>query len=229
MAFVVPYNAYLDNRKYANVPVVYALAISTKVYQENPTVEPKSKIDSIFITGNMPYCLTPDFMEKIEADRKWVMEEISYKVLSDTVTEYEKNLSRLLNQETFGETKNKSPINNGLISSFPMYVKQAHEREDYNNIISRISSTSEYIGELKIRKTIKIKIISKRFVISKGFWVINAIEDDKNLLVYFTDDSTGLYVGKNYKIRATPVKHDFSEFNRCKETRVSRVVVETAY
>lgn len=231
MTFMIPSkNTYIDNRTYAAVSIIHALAISTKVYEEDSNLgRVKSKIDKIFISGNMPYCLTQEFMEKIESDRKYIIEEISYKVLSDTVTEYEKNLSKLLGQETFSEAKFKSPINNGLISSFPMYVKQAREREEYSNIISRISSISEYIGELKVRKTIKVKIISKRFVKTKDFWVINAIEDDKNLLLYFTNDSTGIHVGKSYKIRATPVKHDFSDFNRCKETRVSRVVIETAY
>lgn len=232
MAFVLPITyMYYDARNYADMDILYALAVSKKVYyQEKCDLEKaKVKLADIFMSGLMPFCLTEEYMDEVKEDLEWALQEISFKVLQDTATSYEKNFASTLKNKTFGDDKTIKLVNNGIISSFPLYVKQAKERETYDNVISKISKISEYVGELKLRKTLKVKVISKRYIKDKGFWVINALEDDKNLIVYFTNDSTGIFVGNSYKIRGTPVKHEVSNFNRCKETRLSRVVVECSY
>lgn len=232
MAFVLPQTyTYYDARKYADLDILYVLAISKKVYYElNFDLEKsKLKLNNILMNNLMPYCLTEDYMMEVEEDLEWALQEISFKVLQDAATSYEKNFANILKNKKFGDDKSIKLINNGIISSFPLYIKQAKERERYEDIISKISKISDYIGELKVRTTLKVKVISKRYIKDKGFWVINALHDNKNLIVYFTNDTTGITVGNSYKIRGTPVKHEISLFNKCKETRLSRVVVETAY
>jgi hypothetical protein len=232
MNFKLPLNlAYFDSRKLADLDIAYFLAISKKIYyqKEFNIDESKSEMVSILRNGIIPYCISNEYLNEVKEEIEWVLQEISFKLLQDTATSYEKNLASLLNTTKIGQNKSITLVNNGLISSFPLYIKQAKEREEYQNIIDNIREHSDYVGELKVRKTIKIKIISKRFIKDKGFWIINALEDGKNLIVYFSVDTTGMVVGKTYKIRATPVKHEVSLYNKCKETRVSRVVVECSY
>jgi hypothetical protein len=232
MAFVLPQKyTYLDARTYSDMDILYVLAISKKVYYDQNLDLDKSKLklNSILMNGMMPYCLTTDYIKEVEEDLEWTLQEISFKVLQDTVTSYEKNLANALKNKKFGDDSSIKLVNNGIISSFPLYVKQARERERYEDIISKISKISDYIGELKLRTTLKVQVISKRYIKDKGFWVINALHDNKNLIVYFTNDTTGIVVGNSYKIRGTPVKHEISLFNKCKETRLSRVMVETSY
>jgi len=114
----------------------------------------------------------------------------------------------------------------GLLLSFPKVYSETIERNMFEDEVYRIRNISEYIATPKSRINLKLKLISKRLIKHKGIWVVNAINDDQNLVTYFDNSRTPdtLQVGNFYKVRATITKHEFSSFTGCKETRINRVV-----
>jgi hypothetical protein len=223
--FVIPYIYHIQSRIASIYSIDYILSVSRKIFEEGKnTYENRAKIENIFRYKNFNCkytCISNEYIIETNTLRNWVLDIVTYKILDNSVSDYEKVLANFLKVESY----DKIPNNFAYITSFPLYVTQEKERNKYHEIVYNIRNKSQYVGVLKKRDDFRLNIISKRLVKNAGYWVFNALENETNMVVFFTTDPNilSLNVGDTYNIRATPVKHDFSEFNKCKETRISRI------
>lgn len=179
-------------------------------------------------SGNIiEYCI-PE-LEIMRQRRELLAKEYVMKAMEDRMTAFDHKFVELLSVEKYKEKFGGyyALINAiGTIATFPKIYDQTVERIYFNDILDKIRASSGYIDAPKSRVNLKLKLISRRWSRDNGTWIVNALHDDTNLVTYFDSksDISKIQIGNDFKIRATVVKHTFSDFTRCKETRVSRVV-----
>lgn len=215
------------------VSLDYILGISDAVYHAYGY---KTKIDNASYIAQVIYelavskgtklCVTDENTMKIR--REFLAEEYVMKAMEGKLTQFDNVFMNILSEEKFNtfDEFNKLHKLKSYIAAFPKVYKETKERSYFNEIISQISSKSEYFGESKMRYNFKLKLISKRYIADKGTWVINALQGDKDLITFFDSKSeiVKVEVGDIFKIRGTVIKHEYSKFTKCKETRLSRII-----
>lgn len=224
----------------------YILGISDAIYMvhgyKSSTVDNASEVISVIssLANNRgtSYCVTDPAIMKER--REFLSNEYVMKTMEGKLTQFDLSFINILSDEKFGEMIKTNPNKitlstnsfKSLVAAFPKVYKETKERTYFNDVISEVASKSSYVGDLKSRYNFKLKLLSKRFVSDKGFWVVNALNDEKDIITFFdakatSDPKSDLYkikVGDMFKLRGTVVKHNFSTYTKCKETRLSRIV-----
>jgi hypothetical protein len=223
----------------------YVLGISDAIYTvhgykqfvDNAS-EVISVISSLVNNRGTSYCVTDPAIMKER--REFLSNEYVMKTMEGKLSQFDLSFINILSDEKFDEmmraNPNKITLSNNsfksLAAAFPKVYKETKERTYFNDVISEVASKSSYVGDLKSRYNFKLKLLSKRFVSDKGFWVVNALNEEKDIVTFFdakatSDPTCDLYkikVGDMFKLRGTVVKHNFSTYTKCKETRLSRIV-----
>lgn len=229
--FVIPRNRFLNDHA-QSLTLVHALAIADNIYREYGSYTSNRQRMMEFVGNGFYSTVDPHIgcipdLKKYEDMLDWFKFNLAMKAIEKDLTGFEKAMKDLIHKY-YDENPTKSVQYNdfGIIASIPKVYKEAKEREYFDDIMDTIRSSSEYISREKHRDNYKIKLISKRYVRDRGFWVINALYDEKHLVTYFDskDDIQKIKVGDYFKIRATVKRQQFSQFNQCKETQFTRVV-----
>ena len=229
-----------------NLGLDYILGISDAIYNvhgyKSSSLDNASEVmQVVFSLANnrgISYCVTDPAIMKDR--REFLSNEYVMKAMEGKLTPFDQSFVNILSNEKFVEMikpqPNKMMVSSNtmksMIATFPKVYKETKERTYFNDVISEVASKSSYVGDLKSRYNFKLKLLSKRFVSDKGFWVVNALNDEKDIVTFFdakatSDPKSDLYkikVGDMFKLRGTVVKHNFSNFTKCKETRLSRIV-----
>lgn len=229
-----------------NLGLDYILGISDAIYNvhgyKSSSLDNASEVmQVVFSLANnrgISYCVTDPAIMKDR--REFLSNEYVMKAMEGKLTPFDQSFVHILSNEKFVEMikpqPNKMMVSSNtmksMIATFPKVYKETKERTYFNDVISEVASKSSYVGDLKSRYNFKLKLLSKRFVSDKGFWVVNALNDEKDIVTFFdakatSDPTSDLYkikVGDMFKLRGTVVKHNFSNFTKCKETRLSRII-----
>lgn len=230
--FIIPYDVTFN---FKDMPFIYIIAIAFnisnkfKIHDNNLL---KNKIVNYFNSGitideNISIgCL--DNIDEYEEIVEWFKLNLAMKAIESKLSSFENSLKDLFVKYSIDKNAKIHYNDLGLISCIPKVYKEAKEREYYDEVIDDIRSKSEYVGSIKERNNFKLKLISKRYVRDRAFWIINGLHDERNLITYFDskDDVKNVNVGDMFKIRSTIKRHEFSKFNRCKETQLTRVVYQ---
>lgn len=217
-----------------SISLDYLLGISDSVYN---LYGYKTKIDNASYIAQIVYdlankkpinlCVTdPKVMEE---RREFLSEEYVIKAMEGKLTSFDNSFRNILSVENFNNSDRVGGKFHWLktyIAAFPKVYKETKERAYFNDVIQQISSKSEYYGDLKNRYNFKLKLISRRYIEDKATWVVNALHEEKDLITFFDSkkDITNVEVGNMFKVRGTVIKHDFSNYTKCKETRLSRII-----
>lgn len=217
-----------------NISLDYLLGISDSVYNHYGY---KSKIDNAshigqivyYLANNKPVNVCVTDLTVIQERREFLLEEYVIKAMEGKLTSFDNMFRNILSVENYNNSDRIGGKFHWLkpyIAAFPKVYKETKERSYFNNVIQEIAKKSEYYGDLKSRYNFKLKLISRRYIEDKGTWVVNALHDEKDLITFFDSkkDITTVEVGNMFKVRGTVIKHDFSNFTKCKETRLSRII-----
>ena len=211
--------------------LVYALALADNIYGEFGSCQNIRQRIIEFIGNGFYSAVDPSIgcipdLKKYEDMLDWFKFNLVMKAIEKDLTGFEKAMKDLIHKY-YDENPAKAVQYNdfGIIASIPKVYKEAKEREYFDDIMDTVRSGSEYISREKHRDNYKIRLISKRYIRDRCFWVINALYDEKHLVTYFDskDDIEKIKVGDYFKIRATVKRQQFSQFNQCKETQFTRV------
>jgi hypothetical protein len=148
------------------------------------------------------------------------------KAVQDNISSYEKSLFKFLSSLDSLKTEAITPYDIGIISSIPKYYVQLKERELFDDIIEKAKSNENgYYGQVGKRENLELTLISKRFVSTNSFWLINALNEENKIFTYFDsrDVIKNIDVKSKFKVRATVKKHNFSTYLSCKETQLTRI------
>ena len=231
-SFVIPHY-YVSSNISVNFSVIAAIALVFNISKKygTDTLNIKNKLMELSFTKhtvsneNMSLMCLDDFSE-YEMILDWFKLHLSIKAVEGTLTSFEKSLKELILRYNNDPNALTTGGDFGLISSIPKVYTEAKEREYYDEVIDDIRASSDYVGIIKERTNLNLKLVSKRYVRDRQFWIVNALHDEKNLITYFDSksDISSVKVSSNFKIRATIKRHEYSNFNKCKETQLTRVV-----
>lgn len=209
----------------------YILGLADAIYKkykdDTVAVYLKEALYNINSGRVIEYCVTAS--EIMKQRRELLSTEYVMKAMENRMTWFDHGFVNLLTNEKYKEKYSKYGDFTriiGTISVFPKVYEQTVERIYFNDTLDKIRSLSEYIHTHKERVNLKLKLISRRFSRDRNCWIVNALCDNKNLVTYFDSKAniTSVKIGDEFKIRATVINHTFSDFTRCKETRLSRIV-----
>lgn len=219
----VDYNKRFERAKIASdIPIVYAVATSFQICNKNGehTSHNKPQIFEYLLGKHYDDMCFSDlamYQQKID----WYLNYLSYKVMDDTISPFEKASIKVLQSDTLGQNYTNSI---GIISVFPKVYTQSIEREKFSEKLDELRGISNYFGEIKKRYNLSVTLLSKKYISNKGIWIINCADDTGNMFFFFDKSDNGYNMNDKMKIRATVKKHIDSDFTGCKETHLGRVV-----
>jgi hypothetical protein len=116
----------------------------------------------------------------------------------------------------------------GMVAALPKSYNRALERDTVEKQQRALSDDSNFIGTVGDTLDIQINILRKNYINKLGCDVINAVDGNNNLVVFFTGKGELFESGNTYKIRARVKRHQMSNQHSGKETVFNYVkVVDT--
>lgn len=206
-------------------PISYLVGMADSEYNRGVKTNTEIKRNILsYLEGGVYFeptiCIDlPFYVSQIDEYKEYLI----VKMFEDSITSYEKAMLETLKNETIHHRNLHKYARK--ITSFPITYRMVKERLEFEDIIDSVRKSSEYVGTLKKRYNFKLKIISKKYISNRGFYVINAIDENDNLFFWFEKNKVDFNVNDFVKIRATVKKHCFSDFLKAKETHVIRVVL----
>lgn len=179
----------------------------------------------------VPVCLSLDYVNHITKLVEWYKDELIVKVLTGDISKYEESVAAVLNRldhnvSDVSQTSLSVRQIIGIIRSIPKSVIYMESKYKLTTMFDSLKNKSEYVGNIKERKQFVMKLISKKYLTTKGFYVVNGLVNDTDLVVYFDTrpELNDMKLGDELKIKATIVNHSIGQFSKCKETKLNRVV-----
>lgn len=211
----------------------WALAVSFRVSEIYNGSDSTRDIIQYILQNRMPmpFCLPDSYVQECRRRIEWYREELMVKSITDTITDYERTVMKLLENidcqiaDIVRKPLSLSQIL-GVIKSLPRSVEYATDRNNFDTLLDSLRVDGEFYGTVGERKNFKMKLVSRRYLKAKGFYVVNGVIDGKHLVVYFDTRSEleRMSIGDVVSVRASIKEHKVSDFTKCKETRISRVV-----
>tara|TARA_Y100000034_G_C6899879_1_gene415788 strand:+ start:715 stop:1386 length:672 start_codon:yes stop_codon:yes gene_type:complete len=110
-----------------------------------------------------------------------------------------------------------------LAPLFSAYSKEQDKAERDSKLVSEYSQ-SEYMGELKVRAEFFLKVLESVSVPNRGFLVNRVVDRNGNVGVIFSNEKIA-EEKECILIKATPVRHEVSNFTKLKETTFNRIKI----
>jgi hypothetical protein len=114
----------------------------------------------------------------------------------------------------------------GFIACLPYLKRQAEGREAKKEELAKTTVNSEWIGKEGKRGEFFVKLTDKRYLDNYGSHIYNVVTKEGNLGVFFSQNNFELKVNDCFVMKATPKRHQVSNFHGGKETMFNRVVVK---
>jgi hypothetical protein len=156
------------------------------------------------------------------------------KSMFEDITKYESAIIQILDSNH--DNKNLGALI-GLVVSIPKYFDNNETRDQIEEAISKIRHVSQPVGSLKKRANFKLKFLSFKDLKYRGFAVVQAIHNDKDMVFFFQsnedsqygkaktyDDFAKMTFGQEFTVRATPASHGVGKYTNCMETKLNRIV-----
>ena len=113
----------------------------------------------------------------------------------------------------------------GMVAALPKSYARAIERDVVEKKQRELSDDSDFIGSVGDTLDIKINVMRKNYIMKLGCDVVNAVDSNNNLIVFFTGKGELFENGNTYKIRARVKRHQTSNQHSGKETVLNYVKV----
>lgn len=213
-------------------------------YERSTSVDHYRKVDGkdvpVLKYSNRDFMLHSLQMKKVSADehRVFMFENIpdelqtarakeiityytglAFKALGSKINDFEK---KILGFVKSGEVPT---YDFGMIASMPKSYQRAVERERVESEQRVLSNESNFIGNTGDSITTKITVLRKNFIAKLGCDVVNAKDDQNNLVVFFTSKGDEFESEKTYTVKARVKRHQTSNYHSGKETVFNYVKV----
>jgi len=113
----------------------------------------------------------------------------------------------------------------GMVAALPKSYERAIERDSVEKQQRALSDDSNFIGVVGDTLDVKINVLRKNYINKLGCDVINAVDTNNNLVVFFTGKGELFESGNTYNIRARVKRHQLSNQHNGKETVFNYVKV----
>ena len=87
------------------------------------------------------------------------------------------------------------------------------------------SVNSEWVGEIKKREEFFVKLVSKKYLEHRGFWVNNFVDRNENISIAFSGQELAVNVNECFLMKATVKTHNVSTYHGGKETMFNRIKI----
>ena len=113
----------------------------------------------------------------------------------------------------------------GMVAALPKSYQRAVERDVVEKKQRSLSDSSDFIGSVGDTLDIQINVLRKNYILKLGCDVVNAVDSNENLIVFFTGKGELFEADNTYSIRARVKRHQTSNQHGGKETVLNYVKV----
>lgn len=114
----------------------------------------------------------------------------------------------------------------GFIACLPMLKRMQDGREENKKKLEATTANSSWIGKEGKRGEFFVKLTDKRYLNNYESYLYNVVTRDGDLGVFFSKTDFELTLGTCFVMKATPKRHQVSNYHGGKETMFNRVVVK---
>lgn len=222
----------LNKRTHVKSQEAYYAALDAK-YEKHQAHQKgiSSNVDRVIMMANRDHMvLAYDDMQegrevKITAKDKELAEDITsyfqgllFKQLSGKMSDFNKKILKIINEEQI-------PINEfGLVASLPKAFYNAKKWDRAAEVERDLADVSDYVGTQGKRCNFDLEVVSTRYIPTHDCTIVTCIDEDKNVVKFFTHDfAKDSEPGDKFEIAGFVKSHEVSKYNGGKETMINRV------
>lgn len=139
--------------------------------------------------------ITDKDREKAKTILEYLEDKFAFKILSDTLTEFESSITNFMSNDS---TVSTSMI--GIASYVPTY----YFSNTKNELLNDRSTNSGYLGQIGEKVDAEIEVIGKKYIAQTQYggsgYMVNAITSDNHRVTFFTTNEDIATSTKNVKI-----------------------------
>lgn len=114
----------------------------------------------------------------------------------------------------------------GFIACLPFLKRQQEKKAEQKEELAKTTANSDWIGTEGKRGEFFVKLTNKRYLDNYGSYIYSVVTRDENLGVFFNQNNFDVVEGDCFIMKATPKRHQVSNYHGGKETMFNRVVVK---
>lgn len=114
----------------------------------------------------------------------------------------------------------------GFIACLPYLKRMAEEREEQKEELAKVTANSDWIGTERKRGEFFVKLTKKDYLNNYGSYIYSVVTREGNLGVFFNQENFNVAPGDCFIMKATPKRHQVSNYHGGKETMFNRVVIK---
>ena len=226
----------LNKRTHVKSQDAYYAALDAK-YEKHQAHQRgvQSNVDRVIMMANRDHMvLAYDDMQEgreveITAKDKELAEDINsyfqgllFKQLSGKMSDFNKKILKIINEEQI-------PINEfGLVASLPKAFYNAKKWDKAAEVERALADVSDYVGTQGKRCNFDLEVVSTRYIPTHDCTIVTCIDEDKNVVKFFTHDfAKDSEPGDKFEIAGFVKSHEVSKYNGGKETMINRVKLRT--
>lgn len=144
---------------------------------------------------------------------------LTFKALGGQINDFERQILAFIND---GEVSSQ---NFGMIAALPKSYQRSIERDAVELEQRNLSDSSNFVGTVGSTIKVMITVMRKNYISKLGCDIVNAKDDQDNLVVFFTSKGDSFESDQKYNISARVKRHQMSNYHGGKETVVNYVKV----
>lgn len=144
------------------------------------------------------------------------------KKLSGSLNSFEQSVSNAFSTDSL------STFDIAILASIPNMNEVDKKRQEVEEEIERVRFDSQYIGNVRERHEIKVKVIDCKYIQNSGVYMITTLHENSNIVKFWWRDQpdvSDIIEGKEIMIRGTVNRHEKGRFTNAQETMINRVKI----
>jgi len=166
---------------------------------------------------------------KITAKDKELAEDINsyfqgllFKQLSGKISQFNEKILKIINEERILISEF------GLIASLPKAFYNAKKWDKAADVERDLADVSEYTGTQGRRCNFDLEVVSTRYIPTHSCTIVTCVDEDKNVVKFFTHDiASNSEPGDKFEVAGFVKSHEVSKYNGGRETIINRVKLRT--
>jgi len=114
----------------------------------------------------------------------------------------------------------------GFVACLPFLKRQQEQKEAQKEELAKTTANSNWIGTERKRGEFFVKLTNKRYLDNYGSYIYSVVTRDGDLGVFFSQNKFEIDEGDCFVMKATPKRHQVSNYHGGKETMFNRVVIK---
>jgi len=114
----------------------------------------------------------------------------------------------------------------GFVACLPFLKRQQEQKEAQKEELAKTTANSNWIGTERKRGEFFVKLTNKRYLDNYGSYIYSVVTRDGDLGVFFSQNKFEIDEGDCFIMKATPKRHQVSNYHGGKETMFNRVVIK---